>query len=849
MRSQSINQDVNKGKVNSLLRVKKENNEVRLLVTNSKAFKEWVKVHLPDVPITENSTNVFSGSTLTEHHIKQLIESPWVKYIDKGKRSAKEERALGNFDLTLNNVTSTQRLYPTSNGSDIVISIKEKPFDQTDLDFQNRIVMNDQFDEPATIHASIMATIAAGAGNSEPSGKGIATHAGLTTSDFNELLPDNGTLLSSLGVTVQNHSYGVGLENYYGIESREYDKHCREFPNIVHVFSSGNEGDKADNIGVYANITGFANLTGQFKTSKNTISVGSSDKTGNVTPKSSRGPTQDGRVKPELIAYGDAGSSEAAAVVSGIVAVMQQKFKDQNGSLPESALVKAILLNSANDVGRPEVDFETGYGNANALGAIRAIDEAHFFSGIINNTEEKIHNIIIPSNTDRLKITLVWNDVEGAINSPIALVNDLDLQVIHPSSGGSWLPWVLNHEASSLALPAERKKDHINVVEQVTIANPESGFYEIVIAGTNIPQGPQPYYIAYEFESGFEWTYPLEGNSVGAFQNTFIRWQWNKLPVNGTLEFKYESESDWTQINNAVDLSAQYVPWLTPDTTARVQLRLVTTAGTYTSNLFFITKPIALKVGYNCDNELLLIWNKVKAADHYRLYRLGEKSLEPFFTTADTFAILNSSEKENLYYAVAPVIQTMVGEKSSTINYTTQITGCYLISFLPRQYVFTDEIVFDLKIGTTFKLGSAIMERYSNMGWQIIQAINPVTDVNMIFLDENPVAGINQYRVRLTDSNNATILISSPEEIFYVRNNDLIVYPNPSSQGELITLIINDESVVTIRLYDMMGRPALETSDLGYLKSFNTQGLTKGNYILEIVKSGGQRLTKRITIF
>lgn len=840
---------MSKRKVSPMVKVKKENNEIRLLVTNSKAFKEWVKVHLPDVPITENSENVFSGSAITEHHIKQLIESPWVKYIDKGKRSAKEERALGNFDLTLNNVTSTQTLYPTSNGSDIVISIKEKPFDQTDLDFQNRIVLNDQFDEPATIHASIMATIAAGAGNSEPSGKGIATHAGLTTSDFNELLPDNGTLLTSLGVTVQNHSYGVGLENYYGIESREYDKHCREFPSIVHVFSSGNEGDKADNTGVYANITGFANLTGQFKTSKNTISVGSADKAGNVILKSSRGPTQDGRVKPELIAYGDAGSSEAAAVVSGIVALVQQTYQNQNGSLPESALVKAVLLNSANDAGRPEVDFETGYGNADALGAVRTIEQNKFISGSIVQSEQKIHSINVPAGAYRLKVTIAWNDPEGVINSPQALINDLDLVVSHPSSGISWLPWVLDHEPASLTLPAARKEDHLNVVEQVTITNLESGVYDIVVKGTTITLGPQVYYIAYEFESGFEWTYPLDGNSMSATQNTFLRWQWNNPSTTGTLEFKYENEVDWTELSTAVDLSAQYFPWVTPDTTARVQLRLVTSDATYTTNLFFITQPLPLKVGYNCEDEVLLIWNKVPAADQYQLFRLGEKHLEPFLTTADTFAILNSSEKEVLYYAIAPVSQTMVGEKSTTTNYATQLTGCYLISFLPRQYVFTDDVTFDLKIGTTYKLGTAMMERYSNAGWQIIQAINPVTGVDMIFLDENPVAGINQYRVRLTDSNNTTILISNPEEVFYVRNNDLIVYPNPASQGESITLIINDENVVTIRLYDMMGRPALETSDLGYIKSFNTQGLTKGNYILEIVKSGGQRLTKRITIF
>jgi hypothetical protein len=46
-------------------------------------------------------------------------------------------------------------------------------------------------------------------------------------------------------------------------------------------------------------------------------------------------------VKPELIAYGDAGSSEAAAVVSGIALLTQQAYSDQFGNLPEASLLKA----------------------------------------------------------------------------------------------------------------------------------------------------------------------------------------------------------------------------------------------------------------------------------------------------------------------------------------------------------------------------------------------------------------------------------------------------------------------------------------------------------------------------
>jgi hypothetical protein len=838
-------------KISSIIQIKRANNNVRLFTKNPTGFKSWLKAQMPDAHVIQHhNPNFFNAYSLSDSEIIKLQNCPWVKFIDKGNRVAAEERALGNFDLTLNAVVAAQTTYPLITGDGIVISVKEKPFDLQDLDLRNRIVVNDQFDEPATIHATIMATIAAGAGNTEPSGKGVAPGALLTTSDFAELMPDNETTLTSLGVSVQNHSYGVGVENYYGLESIAYDKQCRDNPTLMHVFSSGNQGDQANTVGTYANLTGFANLTGQFKISKNTLCVGSADKTGNVVLRSSRGPAHDGRVKPELIAYGDAGSSDAAAVVTGIVALIQEGYQNQHGILPTSSLVKALLINSAQDVGRAEVDFETGYGNVNAAAALKTLEANNFISGIVTHQQENTHSINVPSGTYQLKVTLVWNDVEASPEATQALVNDLDLMVTHPNTGTSWLPWVLNHEPSlaSLTQPAQRQADHVNVVEQVTITNPPDGIFEIKVTGYNISEAPQSYNIVYAVNSGFEWIFPLESNSMQAFRNTFIRWQWSHAPTTGKIEFKYENELDWIEIGSDIDLATGYFSWLTPDTTARVQLKLTTGNETFTSNLFFITQPLALKVGYNCENEVMLLWNKTSSASQYQLYQLGEKYLEPFYLTVDTFAILNNVEKEILHYSIAPVILGIAGDKSNTINYSTQVTGCYFISFLPRQFVFgkKEDIEFDLILGTTYKLGSVFFERLVNGQWQIIQIINPVNQVNITLTDTNPDIDYNEYRVRLTDTNGTTITISNTEKILYVR--DLIIYPNPAQQGVPLNIIAGDEDFAFIKLYDMVGRPVSEALDLGEIKTFDTTTLVRGSYILEVRKSNGQKITRRISI-
>ena len=109
------------------------------------------------------------------------------------------------------------------------------------------------------------------------------------------------------------------------------------------------------------------------------------DSLGNVLSPSSRGPAYDGRIKPELVAFAEDGSSGAAAIVSGISLVLQQAYKELNGNFPSAALVRAILLNSADDVGPKGIDFVSGFGAVNAYKALLDVTNAHFFSGSISN--------------------------------------------------------------------------------------------------------------------------------------------------------------------------------------------------------------------------------------------------------------------------------------------------------------------------------------------------------------------------------------------------------------------------------------------------------------------------------
>lgn len=829
----------------SLLEEKFES--VRVQITSKNEFIQWMKLHFPRVNPEELRSNIYRVRLKSREEIDELSQSPHVEFIDKENRIPREEKALGAFDMTLNGVPAVQNLYDLD-GFNLVASVKEKPFDHHDIDLKNRVILNNQFDEASTVHATMMATIIAGAGNSEPSGKGAAPAASVTTSDFMQLLPDDGSALQGLNVSVQNHSYGVGVENYYGIEAAAYDKHCRDFQNIVHVFSSGNEGNKTGT-GSYSGITGFANLTGQFKVSKNTVAVGSADASGNVVPRSSRGPAYDGRVKPELVAFGDAGSSDAAAVVSGISLLIQQYYRDLHGATPSASLVKAVLINSANDVGRSEVDFETGFGNVDALGAIRTVELNNLIEGSIAEGGENIEVINVPAATHHLKVTITWSDVEASPNAAVAIVNDLDLVVRHVSSGNLWKPWVLRHVPvkDSLLLPAMRKSDHLNTIEQVTLNLPVSGDYEIIVRGYDVPQGPQSYCIAYEFEKGFEWTNPLQSTAFTANRTNFVRWRWSEEPAIGKLEYKPVDDADWVVIDDAVDLSDEYYPWVPPDSTFVAELKMTVNSGTYESEEFSVANPMALKVGYNCSDEALLIWKPVAAAGQYQLYRMGEQFLEPFLTTSDTFAILNANQKETLEYAVTPILVGMNGIHGNTINYSNTGVNCYFMNFLPRQQVVVDDAIFDLTIGTTYKLHAIVLERLKNGVPIEIETITP-TETSIVLTDPNPEPGLNQYRVRLLDSNQELLYTSDYEDVFYARTNDIFVFPNPVVSGELLNIVVDDIDIVRLRLFDAVGRLMEEITDDGIVKTFDTTVLLRGTYVVEVTKANGIRVTSKVIV-
>ncbi len=255
----------------------------RILISDLNSFQNWFQDSGSTLIYSENLNN---GLYLFElkcdyQQIKELAKFWWIKSIDRGRTLTQEESSLSNFNLKYNRIDLMKSQWPEYSGRGTVASIKEDPYDTEDIDLIGRNLAPVQ-DLPNSRHATEMATIVVGAGNTSPKFQGVAHSAQINTSNLGDLFPDSIDSLISQKINTQNHSYGVGLENYYGIESYLYDLRVQEKEDVLHVFSSGNRGLDSSSDGKYAGINQYATLTGQFKTSKNTLCVGASDRFGQV---------------------------------------------------------------------------------------------------------------------------------------------------------------------------------------------------------------------------------------------------------------------------------------------------------------------------------------------------------------------------------------------------------------------------------------------------------------------------------------------------------------------------------------------------------------------------------------
>jgi subtilase family serine protease len=384
---------------------------------------------------------------------------------------------------------------------------------------------------------------------------------------------------------VHSNSWGSEVAGAYSADSANADAFIWSHRDLTVTFSAGNSGTDGDADGVVDGTS--INAPG---TAKNVITVGASENDrqahfecdaaltyttcatqggqneiftyGSAWPErylanplrddpsagnaeqmaafSSRGPTSDGRIKPDVVAPGTwnlsgysnmfqqqydgspnplngayqydgwgfpldslhkymGGTSMSAPLVAGGAAVVRDFYQKSRGHQASAALVKAVLINSAVDLldenndgvldnANPIPNIHEGWGRVDLGNATDASDVYFDEAASLSTGNSAMHSFEVTSPGVPLKVTLAWTDYPASTSAVTALVNDLDLTVTAPDGtiyrgnafSGGW-------SAPGGAF------DRLNNVENAYVFSAIPGMWTIEVSGYNVPMGPQSF--------------------------------------------------------------------------------------------------------------------------------------------------------------------------------------------------------------------------------------------------------------------------------------------------------------------------------------------------------------------
>ncbi len=607
--------------------------------------------------------------------IDAIIALPQVCFVEPFYPDGEPENYTGKT-LHRSNVLDSQ--YETGrhyDGSDVKVMLQDDGIIGPHIDYQGRIGSQNLTYNYGN-HGDHCAGTIFGSGNLDPTAAGMAPGAELHTWGAAPGYPgfnDIANAYTNTGIRISSTSYSDGCNAGYTSLARTMDIQVHTYESLMHVFSAGNAGTQ--NCG-YGAGSGWGNITGGHKVGKNVIATANLTLTGGLSGSSSRGPAHDGRIKPDISAKGTnvvstidphdyasfTGTSMACPGIAGSLAQLYQAYKELNGGTePPGGLMKGLILNTADDLGNTGPDFLFGWGHINNLKAVEALENETYMSGEVSQGETNTHTLTVPEGVKEMKVMVYWTDKEASVSASVALVNNLDITITDPGNEDHY-PWLLNHypHADSLSLPAEKGVDALNNVEQVQVDDPAAGTYTLNVGGTEVPFGPQEYFVIYQFTyEDIKLTYPLGGESFGPNEQVLVRWDAHGDEDPFALEYTLDGGSTWELVSDNISADQRYYYWTTPaEISGDAWLRLARNDQESMSEAAFSIMGVTedIWVARACEESVLLRWEPVDGAESYDVYLLGEKYMEVVGNTAnDSLFIQDINFEEEYWFSVSAI--------------------------------------------------------------------------------------------------------------------------------------------------------------------------------------------------
>tara|TARA_B110000438_G_scaffold100549_1_gene99428 strand:+ start:194 stop:4723 length:4530 start_codon:yes stop_codon:yes gene_type:complete len=414
---------------------------------------------------------------LNSEHIAELIIQPSVRSF-----RFNPQFTIDNDNARSNMKTTVMKSYFTTDldGSGQMVAVADSGLDEDHGDFGTRVVSsNDVIGDGSTAdkhsgHGTHVACTVLGDG-SKGGYAGVAPSAELY---FQAMENDNSGNFQSPSLNyLMNSAYSAGARTHtnswgssaasqqgkYDSEAEDvddranyYDKYYNGREGLTILFAAGNDGPGTGTVSPPA-------------TAKNSLSVGNHQNRYSGAPDtlmsgSSRGPTDDGRIKPDIIAPGGyvrscraqeatdtsgstwsnswyleyTGTSMATPNAAGAAAMVREYLEEiAQRPAPQGALVKALLVLGAQDIGARDIpNNDEGWGRINLRDTLAPqggqgiwVDDRSVLSGSGNS---KSYTFNLTQNNGKFKVVLTWSDERGSSFSTKKLVNNLDLIVTSP---------------------------------------------------------------------------------------------------------------------------------------------------------------------------------------------------------------------------------------------------------------------------------------------------------------------------------------------------------------------------------------------------------------------------------
>jgi hypothetical protein len=664
-------------------------------VNRSVVIQELQKTGVVIVPTKFKATNVVFIQP-SKNNINAIADLPFVSFISLQSITDKplNYKSVGQHAVSSLLSPSGRNL----SGKGITVGVGDNSEISTaHVDFTGRVISRVPF--PISFHGIHVSGTVAGGGILDPKNNGMAPRATIVSQYLSDIITGTPAYVTDYNMIATNNSYTAADDScagsgIYDVLSNYTDDQMKNHETVLHVFSAGNDGTYT--CSPYP--VSFSTVKTGYQCAKNVLTVGAIDSVYNIAGFSSRGPVQDGRIKPEIVADGvnifstrhnntygnNSGTSMSGPVVAGAATILNEQYRRLNsGATPKASLIKALLCNTAEDLGNPGPDYTFGFGNLNARRAAEAMEGTPKY--FISSTTPSTNTIAVPSGVRRLKVMLYWADPAAAANAASTLINDLDLTVTAPGPI-THLPLILDATAANVNANAVQGADHINNIEQVIIDNPAAGNYDLNVAAFAVPQGPQEYILTYQMDmNGVTVEYPFGGETLVPGQTEFIRWSAYGDEAN-TFTLEYFDGTSWNLIDNNVAATARSYTWTVPATVSNNYLiRVSRNSSAYTDQSDYDFVVIGQPVVVNpptvpCEGFVQLTWGAITGATSYDIWQLKGDTMAVIGNTASlSYLVQGLSSTTTCWFGVS----AKNGSKNGRRSYSRSVLPATGVCTLP----------------------------------------------------------------------------------------------------------------------------------------------------------------------